>query len=614
VCVPPVLPWLYPAAQMPVDPSRPPDPNPAFRYRCSDVVVFAFGDGRDLVYSKANRESVMLPSASARLLTQCRQYRTLAQHAAESGNEEADETLSDLVNRGLLICESDLETALLSATDSGGEITTIGFVTCDRTAALERAVVSHMEHTARFNRQTGFAVIDDSKDPSVAQANRAMLKRVSGERKIQIDYAGLEDRAIFAEALSRESGVPLEVVRFGLYGHPHLPTTIGAARNALLLHTAGELMLNPDDDVICELGRNPESQPGLALSSVQDPTEFWFYPDRETTLRSVERVDTDYLAVHERLLGPIAGSLQRYRNDGLQLDRMSTSFERRLRQRGGRVAVTSSGYFGDSGVGATAYLFLEANSHGRLIRSEEDYRCYVQSRQVLRSSPRATINDGSFCMSGSMGIDNREIVPPFFPVGRNSDGILGVTLRLCFPDAYIGFVPVPVHHAPESPRRQTFERIWERHSTVTLSHIVVRLLQLFKADPGPDSLLYRLGLHMKSFGRLSFEDFSELLRLTSWRSFAQQQLHVERSLADRDSCPEFFAKYVRKYLETLRAALPKEDYIAPQELRKRYDAAQSIRATQELVALFGELLCHWEPIVLAARRLRTQGVRLGHPI
>ena len=113
---------------------------------------------------------------------------------------------------------------------------------------------------------------------------------------------------------------------------------------------------------------------------------------------------------------------------------------------------------------------------------------------------------------------------------------------------------------------------------------------------------------------MSFEDFSELLRLTSWRSFAQQQLHVERSLADRDSCPEFFAKYVRKYLETLRTRLPKEDYIAPQELRMRYDAAESIRATQELVALFGELLCHWEPIVLAARRLRTQGVRLGHPI
>jgi hypothetical protein len=107
---------------------------------------------------------------------------------------------------------------------------------------------------------------------------------------------------------------------------------------------------------------------------------------------------------HERLLGPIAGSLRRYMDDGpVQLDRMSTSFERSLRQRGGRVAATSSGYFGDSGVGATAYLFLEPNSHRRVIRSEEDYRCYVESRQVLRSASRPTINDGSFCMSGSIG-------------------------------------------------------------------------------------------------------------------------------------------------------------------------------------------------------------------
>ena len=61
-----------------------------------------------------------------------------------------------------------------------------------------------------------------------------------------ISYAGVEEKSAFASRLAEAGGIPEEVVRSGCLPSPGSVATIGANRNALLLHTAGERIFSAE--------------------------------------------------------------------------------------------------------------------------------------------------------------------------------------------------------------------------------------------------------------------------------------------------------------------------------------------------------------------------------
>ena len=154
-----------------------------------------------------------------------------------------------------------------------------------------------------------FAVIDDSGDPAVEERNQAMLEALGREHSVSVRYANRRQRETFATALIDASGLPAETVRFGLLGEGPCLRTVGASRNTLLLDSIGECYMLVDDDSVCRIAKPEEQTDGLALTSQHDPTEFWFFPDRDSTLRSTAVVEHDFLALHEALLGRDVGRL-----------------------------------------------------------------------------------------------------------------------------------------------------------------------------------------------------------------------------------------------------------------------------------------------------------------
>jgi hypothetical protein len=117
-------------------------------------------------------------------------------------------------------------------------------------------------------------VIDDSTDT-------LNLPEFDG---LQVVVISRSEREALAAALASESGVPVEVVRRAVLGDSVHNWHSGAARNVALLLAAGQAFLSIDDDVVLQLAAPPRVEPGARVTSVHDPTAFWFFRDRPMAL------------------------------------------------------------------------------------------------------------------------------------------------------------------------------------------------------------------------------------------------------------------------------------------------------------------------------------------
>src|SRR5262249_57254372 len=114
----------------------------------------------------------------------------------------------------------------------------------------------------------------------------------------------------------------------------------------------GDLLLQVDDDTLCQALPAPECRGELALSATFDPTEFWFYPEGRPCPVPGEGSKTDLLGLHEQLLGrAVADCLA----DGPVPDLASANarFFRRLESGAGPLRTTAAGVVGDSGMGTS---------------------------------------------------------------------------------------------------------------------------------------------------------------------------------------------------------------------------------------------------------------------
>lgn len=601
-------------------------------FRAVTISVFPIGASTTLVYAHGGRSSHVLPSELANLLTRCHTFASLADHArqrcrelglADAQIETVKRQLATLAATGLLISRQALleRCARLATTDgAAAPIASVGVVTRDRPASLHRALVSYIENGRRYARANDFVVVDDSERPDTRHDARTMLAALQARHGVPILYAGREEKEQFVRALLDEAPLPPDVVRFAVFGEASGGPSIGANRNALLLATVGERVFSADDDTVCRIARAPDASEALAFASGADPTEFWFFPDRAAALGSVPVVEADVLAIHEPLLGrSLASGVAAFRDGGdPDFDRMAPGVFHSLESGRGRVRVTMTGLIGDSGMGSPRYyLVLTGPSRARLVASETLYTSAFTSREVVRTVARPTISDVPFCMTTFVGLDNRVLLPPFFPVQRNSDGVFALTLRTCFAEGYLGFLPWALVHAPPEPRSFSEDALRRKTTGLRTADILISCIAGHEAGPGTLSdqeRLRGLGRHLIALGSLERREFEEFLRVQLWRRAGAYAAALESLLLAYGESPSFWADDIKRTLDTLRAALPKEDYTVPRDLLAGRTVDEARALTRRLVLKFGQLLEAWPDIVDAARHLRDTGRRLVHPL
>jgi len=504
-------------------------------------------------------------------------------------------------------------------------IASVGIVTCNRVEALQRGLASHIANSQTYGRTNDFVVMDDSPNPTVREANRAVLRSLKSQFGVKIFYGGLEEKVLFAKKLM-ERGLPPEAVKFALFGERWGLMTHGANSNALLLHTAGDAVLISDDDVIRQLARAPEFQSGVKVLS-GDPTpgdpfypaEVWTYPNRETLKQSSIFTDSDLLALQEQLLGR---SVQSYLTQTLHAgEKPAVEIEpqapllRELAAGGGRIRVTLPGLLGDCAWGSpTFYLWLTGASFQRLTQSEADYQAALTRREMLRVVDRVTMLDRiDNLISAVYGLDNRTLVPPYPSVGRGGDTVFGMIFSRCFADAYFAHLPWTLLHVPAEARAFWPGEVLRSAGGIDISQLVMAYVKAFdfkSAGLTGAECLRGLGNYFQTAARAPGPAFEESARFHVEYYLKTHLAQLESRLTGTSAAPGW-VRDVERYLETFQESLAREDCAVPLDLRYGHDLDEARELSRQALLGFGRVLSWWPELVQAARELRAQGERLG---
>jgi len=137
--------------------------------------------------------------------------------------------------------------------ESAVRIETLAVMTCERPRALLECVRSFVENARHGGRRCAVMVFDDTRDPRTRAIQRGALRRLARRLDTKIGYAGFEEKRAYRDALERETGAPRHVLDAALFGVASIRPSVGANRNAALLHFAGEAFAMTDDDTRARL-------------------------------------------------------------------------------------------------------------------------------------------------------------------------------------------------------------------------------------------------------------------------------------------------------------------------------------------------------------------------
>jgi hypothetical protein len=483
-------------------------------------------------------------------------------------------------------------------------IPTHGCISC-----LSRAFTSVVAHARAFGHQCDVLIADDSFSACHSWACKAMLRHGAAKGSLSVFYAGQDEKRNYANLLTDDGDIPPQVVQFAIFGLPGFGTTIGANRNTLLLHSVGSMCLSVDDDVICKVFAPPQiSASGLKLACRTDLGELWFFPDFESAVSSVDVQDTDIIAAHETMLGRRLIDILEEKPSASVADTedMCGAMRKGLYSTKGRVVVTLNGCVGDSGFFSekTVLTYRNASTRDRMIASDRAYTVALNSRYVIRQVPSRTICHPEPLMATIIGMDNRELLPPFFPLYRNEDGLFARTLALSVDQGYCGHIPLSLLHAPHSIRTYTPADF----SAVRVSDIVLACLSSAHChNTQRKSTAERLdcvGRHLADLGSLRVADFTHLYKQLVRARALQQIGRLENLLAEGrapDAC--HWRMDIDHHLSALTDMIRQPTFGAPIDLALKGSPEASLMALRQLVLQFGNLLRWWPAIIEKANSL-----------
>jgi hypothetical protein len=591
-----------------------------------DVLRLPAGGGHEVVYAPLSGEARLLTQRRAARLFGCARFATIDEHAARlsaRGFGDASEIRADLrelSRSGHLVSASGLVRRArdLAPRDEASPppIAAIGIPTRNRVEDVRGCLASFIDNGLRHGRAIEYLVAEGEVTDETREATRASLVDLTKRFGVTIAHAGVPEKRAYAARLAERSGVPRELCEIALLRSDRSPNDNGSSRNAILLHFAGDMHIQIDDDTRARFAPAPGREEGLALTSTNDPSESWFPGKDAEALPERVVADRCFVALHEELLGRgVCGLVEAHRQEGLDLDHAGAAFFRRLVPTGGRVLYTQIGAAGDTGTGSMwHYLLFRGPTRDRLHRSEEGYRRAFVERRSVRVTRRTSISDAAFCLGMALGIDARGVVPPFLPIQRNSDGLFGIVARVCFHDTFSGFVPWAMEHTPPGRRTSTFEAFFESlgHSwgedmlcaLVAGSHVIPE-------HDDPARSLRALGAWLQHLGALPTDELEEVLRVHVLRARTLDLVLLDDALHAYGGSPAYWAKDVERAIALLRKAVERPSLAMASDIAEVHGPEGARLSMQRLVRRYGELCSAWPDMLAAAAELRREGVRIG---
>jgi hypothetical protein len=566
------------------------------------------------------KKAVLIDRPLADLLSRCRGFRTLEEHArahvsglpvvpdlpaSAVGLDFVQQSLALLAAEGLLVSEDEWlrEVGRQAGPDPihAPDLTTVGIVTKNRPAYVERCLRSLTETLTEGTANYRICVYDDSDETTTLDAVRTIcagLHRHGG----MIEYLGAAQRQRHLDRLYKTNHLSREVLDFGLSSLFRFLPGYGANLNWLLLNTVGSLALSVDDDIICRPGRTDFCTPGLALASPARE-QYRFYESRGAAISSVEPSHANLISLHETLLGRSAQQCISGSKDGLNLTDIGEWLMTTVMNDEATIAATMLGIAGDSGTSGS-WACLTGESRRRLQAAIRVCPSVIGSHEVVRAPCQLTITDEPQFMNYACGLDNRVLLPPFVPVCRNMDGVFATVLRCCFPNSLVGFLPWAVLHDPPVRDWRITMRLRPRISEILRMAVPFPAAEAHPSDPAANMI--RVGRRLMDIGRLPMREFEAWLRL-HYHAYLMTMLRQTDALSQEDvEAPKEWDEYCLDYTLALEGAISDADDVSAADLGGFGGYTEALGGTQTVIRLFGELLVSWRDIVQLSANVTAQ--------
>lgn len=537
-----------------------------------------------------------------------------------SADVPLDAVLRSLRRKGLLMTDAECERILRErvldeptprvdasvVSDSRAPIDTVAFPTADRPHAAARCVSAYCEYARRWGRPVRIVVCDDGRRTAASAALERIAAR-AGDPSVKVQVFDKHKASRFVMRLARRlelDPVDRGVLSFGLLGDGFGGPTYGAARNRILLLTAGERFVMCDDDtlahfVVDEVRSDGAAQLGLSYrSEPADPCYFESLPQVWAETRSI---DVDTFGVHDRHLGIRLDDLLSRYPEPLHLDECSRAFVYDLVKWPRTVVLTSCGTAGCSGYGSPARsLFVEHEARERLLASRKQYARLRLSPYIYRAARRATVTGVRWLMTTHVGVDNTAYLPPFPPHFRNEDGVWAALIRVIRQEALTLHADVAVPHiGPAAPFRE--------EALSTYAYRLSDLLRLLAEEYGssavrmpPERLSRGLGRFLVDLGSLGDEEFSQYVRSRIVPSICGLLTRIHSLTYKHAWSPDYYLADVQRFFGAVRDEIESGRTVVPAELRS--PGGTGISRTREYLRLYGRLVELWPDIVATARR------------
>jgi hypothetical protein len=445
--------------------------------------------------------------------------------------------------------------------------TTLAVVACGDPELAGRAVAGWQNHLCAHGHACRVIVADDSR----ADTDRSAIAEIA--RRRGVDYFGHAEKSILAAELATAADVPIELLHFAMLDPLGSGYTLGANLNAMLLATAGEAVLSVDQDVECRVAAPPR-RPGIAVAAGDGPGRLRFYVDDDEARAWAS--ECDVIAAHGHWLGrPVAARI------------------------GGVPATIVGSWMGVLGALGFADAASEVLLHGAdTLRTDERRLAAVLARpRALRCPDEVTLADGSGFTSSTIGLDNRVLLPPFFPIGRGIDLLFGRVTGVCRPGAMFAHLPFALAHDRPTAQR---DAAGGASSMLFVLSSLLACMQTTSDDPAERML--ELGGGFTNASRLPLPALVELVHRIECTG---RRLRHQRFVGELRACPGASAAW-RHEMEARIVELARvpEHAMPPRELDACARPEARWECLQRVLRLWGALLVAWPRIVAAARGRR----------
>ncbi len=578
----------------------------------------------NLVLTRSQRtgKQAILKANVLFVLRHCREFKTIENHVQHISSEftelrlkqdEIRQVLLTTKNAGLLISHQKIvnELGTPAAETSSKDIPTICITTCDRPDSLQRLLFSIQAHSDT-NESSLCIVIDDSRIEKNRSQNEAIVQKISHSLPFKIIYFGSSQQKHLKNALTTLLPDLSHEIDFLIADYSSRSTiTPGRSRNLALLLSVGKRVLILDDDILCNALSPPYLESGIEISN--NAREADFFENKNDWPKQPPKETGNPLSLHLRHLGtPLNELLAQLAEQEQQLVQQGISCTRVLEgiNAQSRVLISACGTFGDPGTASCEWMYYSAKAtRERFYSDETKYRQTQLNQNLWLGRSTYHLDSDAVLMSPITGLDNRHLLPPFFPTHGNEDYLFGKMTQFLHPESLVLDLPWAVPHLPLKQRKRNLQEK-QFHVNPGFLRLTGDFVRNNKEAPLSSDASSRLKILTYLFVNLAAtpkKPLNHALKQQITEIRATRYSSLFQALKESPNAPDYWKKDIKQGIATYQSSLTdQEDLKIPDGPNGAINGVLLDYMTTSW-RQFGKALLAWPQIREAAATIIDQG-------